>query len=79
MEIHTHTKTHPDTEMWILTAGKTHRSSYVENELGVLRVLGILEYLAVFREGGEVLKIRDVPGVQEHAVDKLRKRAKLNS
>ena len=51
----------PDTEMQILATGKTQHYHNVENGVGVLQALAILEYMAIYRHG-VVLKIQDVLG-----------------
>ena len=63
-------RTH-DTEMHILATDQRQHGHNTENEKEVLRALEALDFLAIDREGGEVLGNQDVLGVQEHAVAQI--------
>ena len=54
--------------------GEMRRASNVENEMDVHRAFSTLEYLGVDRAVWEVLQSREVLGVQEQDVAKLRNR-----
>lgn len=67
----------PDTAMQILATGKMHHAANVGQEADVLQALTILEYPAVDREGGQVLKNQDVLGAQWKSVAKIREANKM--